>query len=113
MATHSRIRAWRVPWTGEPGRLQSLGPQRLGQDQQLSTGDSWANESRRLRDKGGNRLRVPERRRSPAKAGLIPALHQQACATLGGPPSTVSSPSEQQRGLSDGESAPAPRRGGL
>ena len=24
-ATHSSILAWRIPWTGEPGRLQSLG----------------------------------------------------------------------------------------
>ena len=25
MATHSSILAWRIPWTGEPGRLQSTG----------------------------------------------------------------------------------------
>ena len=25
MATHSRILAWRIPWTEEPGRLQSTG----------------------------------------------------------------------------------------
>ena len=25
MATHSRILAWRIPWTGEPGGLQSMG----------------------------------------------------------------------------------------
>ena len=25
MATHSRILAWRIPWTKEPGRLQSMG----------------------------------------------------------------------------------------
>ena len=24
MATHSSILAWRIPWTGEPGRLQSM-----------------------------------------------------------------------------------------
>ena len=33
MATHSSILAWRIPWTEEPGRLQSLesmGPQRVG-----------------------------------------------------------------------------------
>ena len=30
MATHSSILAWRVPWTGEPGRLQSTGSQRVG-----------------------------------------------------------------------------------
>ena len=32
MATHSSILAWRIPWTGEPGRLQSLGLQRVGHD---------------------------------------------------------------------------------
>ena len=32
MATHSRILAWRVPWTEEPGRLQSMGSQRDGDD---------------------------------------------------------------------------------
>ena len=26
MATHSSILAWRIPWTEEPGRLQSMGP---------------------------------------------------------------------------------------
>ena len=26
MTTHSSILAWRIPWTGEPGRLQSMGP---------------------------------------------------------------------------------------
>ena len=30
MATHSRILAWRMPWTEEPGRLQSMGSQRVG-----------------------------------------------------------------------------------
>ena len=31
--------AWRIPWTEEPGRLQSIGLQRVGQDKQLSTQD--------------------------------------------------------------------------
>ena len=29
MATHSNILAWRIPWTEEPGRLQSMGVQEL------------------------------------------------------------------------------------
>ena len=29
-ATHSSILAWRIPWTEEPGRLQSMGSQRVG-----------------------------------------------------------------------------------
>ena len=32
MATHSRVLAWRIPWTEEPGGLQSRGLQSLGQD---------------------------------------------------------------------------------
>ena len=32
MATHSSILAWRIPWTGEPGRLQPTGSQRVGHD---------------------------------------------------------------------------------
>ena len=32
MATHSRILAWRIPWTEKPGRLQSTGSQRDGHD---------------------------------------------------------------------------------
>ena len=32
MATHSSIHAWEIPWTEEPGGLQSLGSQRVGQD---------------------------------------------------------------------------------
>ena len=32
MATHTSILAWRIPWTEEPGRLQSMGSQRVGQN---------------------------------------------------------------------------------
>ena len=32
MATHSSILAWRIPWTEEPGGLQSMGSQRVRQD---------------------------------------------------------------------------------
>ena len=37
MATHSSILAWRIPWTGEPGGLQSMGSQRVGHDWAHST----------------------------------------------------------------------------
>ena len=30
MATHSSTLAWRIPWTEEPGRRQSMGLQRVG-----------------------------------------------------------------------------------
>ena len=32
MATHSTILAWRIPWTEEPGRLQSMGSQSIRHD---------------------------------------------------------------------------------
>ena len=32
MATHSSTLAWKIPWTDEPGRLQSMGSQRVGHD---------------------------------------------------------------------------------
>ena len=32
MATHSSILAWEIPWTEEPGGLQSMGSQRVGHD---------------------------------------------------------------------------------
>ena len=31
-ATHSSILVWRIPWTEEPGRLQSMGLQSIGHD---------------------------------------------------------------------------------
>ena len=31
-ATHSSVLAWRIPWTEEPGGLQSMRLQRVGQD---------------------------------------------------------------------------------
>ena len=32
MATHSSVLAWRIPGTGEPGGLQSMGSERVGHD---------------------------------------------------------------------------------
>ena len=32
MATHSSTLAWKIPWTEKPGRLRSMGSQRVGHD---------------------------------------------------------------------------------
>ena len=32
MATHSSTLAWKIPWMEKPGRLQSMGSQRVGHD---------------------------------------------------------------------------------
>ena len=48
MATHSSTLAWKIPWTEEPGRLQSMGLQRIGHDWTTSlhfTGGSDGKES--------------------------------------------------------------------
>ena len=37
MATHSSILAWRIPWTEEPGGLQSAGSQEFGMTERLGT----------------------------------------------------------------------------
>ena len=37
MATHSSVLAWRIPWTGEPGGLQSVGSQRVGHSRATNT----------------------------------------------------------------------------
>ena len=32
MAPHSSVPTWKIPWTEEPGRLQSMGSQKVGRD---------------------------------------------------------------------------------
>ena len=41
IATHSSILAWRIPWTEEPGRLQSKGVKRVGQEWATNTTVSY------------------------------------------------------------------------
>ena len=38
MATHSNILAWEIPWTEEPGGLQSMGSQRVGHTEAIEHG---------------------------------------------------------------------------
>ena len=46
MATHSSVLAWRIPGTGEPGRLLSTGSHRVGHDwSDLATATTWHAES--------------------------------------------------------------------
>ena len=41
MATHSSILAWWIPWTEEPGGLQSMGSQRVGHDLETKQQPAW------------------------------------------------------------------------
>ena len=45
MATHSRILAWRIPWTEEPGGIQSMGSQRVSQRTRLKRLSTYAASS--------------------------------------------------------------------
>ena len=51
MATHFSILAWEIPWTEEPGGLQSMGSQRVGHD--LMT------ERQQHQNQKGNKLNCP------------------------------------------------------
>ena len=53
MATHSSVLAWRIPWTEEPGGLQSIGLQRVGHDW-----SDLAHELRFLQNKKRTELRL-------------------------------------------------------
>ena len=50
MATHSSTLAWKTPWIEEPGRLQSMGPQKVGHDwgTSLSRSPGNTNNSEKL-----------------------------------------------------------------
>ena len=50
MATHSYTLAWKIPWTEEPGRLQSMGSLRVGHD--------WATSLSRIGEGNGNHSSV-------------------------------------------------------
>ena len=41
MAIHSSTLAWKIPWTEEPGRLQSMGSERVRHNEHLSTCKAW------------------------------------------------------------------------
>ena len=46
MATHSSTLAWKIPWTKDPGRLQSMGPQRVGHDGATSLSETLKQEQK-------------------------------------------------------------------
>ena len=46
VTTHSSILAWRIPWTEEPGRLQSIGSQKVGHDRATNTFTSSSDHMR-------------------------------------------------------------------
>ena len=62
MATHSNILAWRIPWTEEPGELQSMGSQRVRHEAMATHSSTlawkipWTEEPGRLQSMGSRRV---------------------------------------------------------
>ena len=52
MATHSSILAWRIPWTEEPGGLESLGLHRVRHDRDLAAAAASDEKSVVCKDSG-------------------------------------------------------------
>ena len=71
IATHSRILAWKTPQTEEPGKLQSMGSQRVGHD--WTTEYAQVLESAEVSTFCGNR----------SKANSTPEIIQELVAPLG------------------------------
>ena len=63
MATHSSILAWRIPWTEEPGGLQSMGSQRVGRD--------WNDLARTLARTWGGEEATEQNAVLPARRSLL------------------------------------------
>ena len=51
MATHPSIFAWEIPWSEEPGGLQSMGSERVGHDWVTNT-HTWPHPAARACGKG-------------------------------------------------------------
>ena len=64
MATHSSILAWRIPWTEEPGVLQSMGLQKLDMTERLSTAYKLNLESSSERETNQSSMQ-PSRKPNP------------------------------------------------
>ena len=68
MATRSSILAWRIPWTEEPGRLQSMGSQKVREN--LATKESACN--------AGDPSLIPGLGRSPGEGIAYPLQYSWA-----------------------------------
>ena len=69
MATHSSILAWRIPWTEEPGGLQSMGSQRVRHDSSDFPGGS---DGKASAYKAGDPGLIPGLGRSPGEGNGNP-----------------------------------------
>ena len=79
MATHSSIHAWRIPWTEDPGGLQSMRSQRVGMTKRLTLTFFFC----RVRTQQEARKRGLTRHRTSQHLDLgLPSLQNQRCKCL-------------------------------
>ena len=85
MATHSRIPAWRIPWTEEPGRLQSMGSQESDTPKQQQPAvvieqstPKWPNALQGLRLVNGPERLISHQNQSLGRGLWLPMLGQAA-----------------------------------
>ena len=60
MATHSTILAWRIPWTEEPGKLQSIGSKKLDTTSKPNNKNNWLKQMRQETDKKKQNRNYPD-----------------------------------------------------
>ena len=82
MATHSSIPAWRIPWTEEPGRLQSMGSQRVRHIQSGKGGDAQRREGQPSNTSAASV-------HAPAPRGLLSSVQSLSHAQLFSTPWTA------------------------
>ena len=77
MATHSSILAWRIPWTEEPGGLQSRGSQRVGYDWVTYTHTSDGNQNYLQREWLVSQT-WPKKKKKKGKGEVFPEITKAA-----------------------------------
>ena len=70
MTTHSSILAWRIPWTEEPGRLQSIRSHTVGHDRSYLASSVWENTEYIISDGSQRSRKLPERNMCGSKEGI-------------------------------------------
>ena len=83
ITTHPSIFAWRIPWTEEPGGLQSMGSQRLTWQKRLNT-----HRRELYRPEGGRRQKTPPH--PPTQAGSPEHWGSCLCSSLVSPSPSLS-----------------------
>ena len=81
MGTHSSILAWRIPWTEEPGRLQSMGLQGVGHNCVTNTHSSSMGEGGPVGGTGVSGVCSGEKAASPRVSCARPGRQGMAKST--------------------------------